>query len=120
RSGERADVEADTRPAIDARGAESPGQRKERRAHVRCAAHPRPHIDDDVRLFHAAAEDAARTVELEAAPEESHAVREQCGGQRVAAQAKEGAPIEDEAEGPRPIDPRTSGRLETMAHGASF
>ena len=119
-SGERADVEADARPAIHARGAESLSQRKERRAHVRGAASARSHIDDRVRLLHATAEGAARTVELEAAPDESHAVCEQCGGERIAAEATEGAPIEGEAEGPRPVDPRASGCLEAMTHGASF
>src|SRR5215472_195846 len=113
---QRADIEADARPAIDAPGAESLNQWNERRAHIRRAARACAGIDDGVRLLHSATEDSARTVELEAAAEESHVVREQRRGQRVAMEPAVSTSVEGEAERARTIDPGAGGCFETMAH----
>src|SRR5262249_22300115 len=76
-----------------------------------------PHGDERIRLLGAARDRAARTVVLERAPHEVHAVGEQRGGERVAGTALVGASVEAEVEWPRAIDAAAGGPSRALVHG---
>ena len=65
---------------------------------------PSPDVHERARLLDAAGPDAARAMQLEAAADEAHAVREQRGGERVAAKSGERAAVEREGERVRAVD----------------
>ena len=80
----RADVEAQRRPAVLARGDQPVVELGRGRARVRLAPRAGAQFDQRVRLFRACREDAARAVILERAADQLHAVGEQRRGERVA------------------------------------
>ena len=97
-------VEVDRRPAVLAGGDEALEQLDLGGADVGLGPRPGAQLDECVGLLHPAPEDAARPVVLEAAGEKADPAREQRRGQGVARVTLEAAPVEGEAEGPRPVD----------------
>ena len=81
-----ADIAVQRRPAVLALRDQAVMERDGGRAHVRIGRGlPRVQLDQRVRLLRPRGQDAARSVVLEAAADHMDAVRQQGGGQRVAA-----------------------------------
>src|SRR3546814_2051554 len=95
---DRADVEGERGPAVLARGFQPVVELDRRGLGVGFAARTAADLDQPVRLFRACGEKAARTVVLEGTADEAHAVGDQGGGERVAAVALIGFPVEAEEE----------------------
>lgn len=72
-------------------------------------------LDQRVRLFGARRHDAARTVILEAAPDQHLVVGEKRRGQRVAREAAHPLAVEGEVDGAAAVD-QPSAPCETRAH----
>ena len=111
-----ADVEGERRPAVLARGDQPVVELGGGGARVRLAPRAGAQFDQRVRLLGARREDAARTMILERAPDQLHAVRHQGGRERVAGEALERASVERERERPRAIDQAAAGQ-PMPAHG---
>ena len=80
----------------------------------------RTDIQQTCGLFHAAAEDAARAMQLEAAPHQGHAGGQQCGRHRVALQGWDLPAVELDVRRSIAVDPMASGGRESIpAHGVS-
>jgi hypothetical protein len=73
-------------------------------------------LHDGIRFGDVGRHDPARTVVLEAARDEVHAVREQRGRERVALEALIGAAVERERQRNRAIDAATGAEAVFLAH----
>ena len=106
--GDRAEVEADARPAVDAARAQALGELQGRRPRVGLVL-VAVELNDGVRLLGAGGDEPPRAVVLEAAPDQAHAVRHQGRGQRVAGVALVVPAVEAEPEPAGAIDQRSAG-----------
>ena len=102
---QRPQVEADGWPAVLARGSEAVVQLDLGGADVGLGARAAAQLHERVRLLGAGAEDAARAVILEAAPDQMDAVRQQRRSERVAGVALVAGAVEGEMQRLPPIDP---------------
>ena len=117
---DRAHIEADAGPAIDAGRHEALVELHQRRAHVRSAQGALAHIDQTGGFLDTAGKNPARPVQLEAAPHELHAVRQEGRRQGIAGVAAEAAAVEAEGQGLRAIHTPAPGRRKTRCgHGGS-
>jgi len=117
---ERADVEAERRPAVLRHGLQAVIELLHGGAHIgRDAPGIAADADQRVRLLRARAEHAARPVILERAPHEMDAVGEERRGERVAFEPGEVLPVEGEARDARRRQPAMAGDAEGTAHAPS-
>src|SRR5581483_3155539 len=120
-------VEARARPAVHRARLQTVEQLDLRRLEIRLGARAGAELHERVRLLEARADDAARTVILEAARSDAHAVGEQRGCERVALETDIFASVEAKAQRLVAIDraafaraqahdpPSTSGRGAPIA-----
>ena len=99
-----AQVEADRRPAVDARRLQAVVQLDLGGDVVGQRLRARPELHQRVGLLDAAADDSARPVVLEAPADETNAVRQQRRGERVSLEAGVALAVERERERPAGID----------------
>lgn len=97
---QRADIEGERRPAV-LRGDLRPVEHfLHGRPHVRLAAGGVARdVEQRIRLFRTSGQNAARTMILERAAEQMHAMRQQRGGDRIALQCRIALAVEGEAGG---------------------
>src|SRR5690606_15080100 len=110
-----AEIEPQRWPAVLAARRESREDLDLRGAHIGLGARPGAELDQGVRLLGTGAEDAARPMILEAAPDQVDAVGEQGRGQGVTGKAGVAPAVEGEADRPGAIDPAAA-RVAARAH----
>ena len=114
---DRAEVECERRPAVLAYGAEAVIKFDLGRAQVwRDPAGSASQGDERIRLLGAGAQDPARPVIFERAPDEMHAVGYEGGGERVAGIALIEQAVESEGERARTVDRADAGETKRLAH----
>ena len=96
-------VEAGAGHAVDAAGLQPLDQWHGRGQRVRLI-HRRNHMDEGVGLLRTRRHDAARTVQLEAAPDHVDAVGQERRCQRIARATQQAAAVEAEGDPPRAVD----------------
>src|SRR5205823_4248041 len=103
--------------AVLAFGAQTLVQLNLGRAQIGCITRiVAPYADQRVRFVRARAQNAARPVVLERAPNQMHAVGEQRRGKRVPCEPLVAASVEAEAERAGAVDSAAFRRTETRAH----
>ena len=102
---DRAQVEADTRPAVDAASAQAVPEQEGRRPCVGLIV-VAIELHDGVGLLGSGGDDPSRAVVLEAASDQTHAVGHQGGGEGVAGMTLVVRPVEPEGEPAGAIDER--------------
>ena len=122
---QRPQIEADGRPAVLAPSSQAVVQLDLGGAHVGLGARVAAQLHERVRLLGTCAEDAARAVILEAAPDQMDAIRQQRRSERVAGVALVAGAVEGEMQRLPPIDPTPAVQAVRLslaiarAHGVS-
>ena len=120
-AGDGAEIEIDGRPAVLAGGGQTVEQLDLRRPLIGIGPRAGAELDQGVGLVGAVADDAARAMVLEAAPDHSDAVGKKRGGQRIAGVGAEATAVEDERQRLCAIDQATARVAKSLpGHGRSL
>ena len=106
-AGDGAEVEIRRGPAVHAPGFEAVKELDPCGDAIGGVACPAAEIDDGVRFLDARGHDPPRPVELETAPDDTHAIGDEGRRQGVARMPGQGPTVESEAQGPGSVDPPT-------------
>ena len=110
------EIETHRGPGVLAAGTQPRIERLQRGAHVGFGPRPFLQLHECVGLFLARRHQAARTVQLEAAPQNTHTVREQRRGERIARIAAIGLAVEEKTDGRGGVDTRAWQTVSGFAH----
>src|ERR1019366_8090616 len=113
------DVEAHGGPAVLACRRKSLVQLEGGCTYVRLASRAAPELHQRVRFLGTSADDAAGAVVLEAAPDQMHAVGEQCRRERIALVTLKAYAVVCEPEWPAAIDASALGKTKRLRHRES-